>query len=66
MSKVRQKARHLPVRLVTGVAVLLLTAWGALALWHQVPQPAVRWFTLALWAAAGLSMVAALTGLLSR
>ena len=66
MSKVRQKARHLPVRLVTGVAVLLLTAWGALALWHQVPQPAVRWFTLALWAAAGLSMVVALTGLLSR
>ncbi|WP_245534214.1 DUF4105 domain-containing protein [Tolumonas auensis] len=46
--------------------MLLLTAWGALALWHQVPQPAVRWFTLALWAAAGLSMVAALTGLLSR
>lgn len=66
MSRVGQKVRHIPVRLVIGFAVLLLTAWGALALWYQVPQPAVRWFTLALWAAAGLSMVAALTGLLSR
>ncbi|MDD2057926.1 DUF4105 domain-containing protein [Pseudomonas putida] len=54
------------MRLVIGFAVLLLIAWGALALWHQVLQPAVRLITLALWAAAGLSMVVALTGLRSR
>ena len=66
MSRVRQKVRTLPVRLVIGFAVLLLTAWGALALWHQVLQTAVRLITLALWAAAGLSMVVALTGLPSR
>ena len=29
MSKVTQKVRHLPMRLVIGIAVLLLTAWGA-------------------------------------
>lgn len=66
MSRVRQKYRHLPVRLVIGFAVLLLIAWGALALWHQVLQPAVRLIALTLWAAAGLSMVVALTDLPGR
>ncbi|GAB2703637.1 hypothetical protein [Aliiglaciecola aliphaticivorans] len=64
--RVRQKVRHIPVRLVIGFALLLLTAWGALALWYQVPQAAVRLITVALWAAAGLSMMVALTGLPSR
>lgn len=66
MSRARHKVRHLPVRLVIGLAVLLLTAWGALALWHQVLQPAVRLIALMLWTAAGLSMVMALTGLPGR
>ncbi len=37
------------VGLAIGFAVLLLTAWGALALWHQMPQHSVvRWAVVAL------------------
>ncbi|BDZ75025.1 membrane protein [Methylophaga marina] len=62
----RQKASYLPLRLVTGFVVLMLTVWGALALWHQVVQPAARMVTLVLWTTSGLSVVVALTGLPSR
>ena len=67
MSKVTQKVRHLPMRLVIGIAVLLLTAWGALALWHQMPQhPAARWIATLAWSASGLSVAVSLAGLLER
>lgn len=66
MSWVTYRVRHLPFRLMIGFAALLLTAWGVLALWHQVPQPAIRLIALVLWTAAGLSMVVALTGLPGR
>jgi len=66
VSRAKSSARRRLARLVTGFAVLVLTAWGVLALWYQAPQPAVRWIALALWTAAGLSMVVALTGLPGR
>lgn len=67
MSRVRQKYRHLPVRLVIGFAVLLLIAWGALALWHQMPQhSAARWIATLAWSASGLSVAVSLAGLLER
>ena len=67
MSKVTQKVRHLPMRLVIGIAVLLLTAWGALALWHQMPQhPGARWIATLAWSASGLSVAVSLAGLLER
>ena len=43
--RVTQKSRHPLGGLAIGFVVLLLTVWGALALWHQMPQhPAARWF----------------------
>ena len=67
MSKVTQKVRHLPMRLAFGIAVLLLTVWGALALWHQMPQhSAARWIATLAWSASGLSVAVSLAGLLER
>src|SRR5690554_6805691 len=66
MNRERQEPSFFPLCLVTGIAVLMLTVWGALALWHQVVQPAVRVVTLVLWTTSGFSVVVALTGLPSR
>ncbi|MQT47893.1 MULTISPECIES: Lnb N-terminal periplasmic domain-containing protein [Pseudomonas] len=66
MSQTRHYAVRRLARLMLSLAVLLLTAWGALALWHQMPQPAARWIAIGLWIAAGLAMLITLTGLPSR
>lgn len=53
---------HIVLRALAGLAigfvVLLLTVWGALALWHQMPGPSVvRWFVIAMWSTLGVTVV---------
>ena len=53
--------------LAIGFVVLLLTVWGALALWHQMPGPSVvRWFVIAMWSTLGVTVVLSRAGLLGR
>ena len=52
MSRVARKTRHIPAHLLNGFAVLLLTSWGALALWFQSSQHSVvRWVAILVWSA---------------
>ena len=62
---------HIVLRALAGLAigfvVLLLTVWGALALWHQMPGPSVvRWFVIAMWSTLGVTVVLSRAGLLGR
>ncbi|WP_339668105.1 DUF4105 domain-containing protein [Dasania marina] len=68
MNKTKHGTWQWLARLIFCLAVLLLMVWGAMALWLQLPQQPValwlvRWIAMALWIAAGLAMLAALTGL---
>ena len=67
MSRVARKTRHIPAHLLNGFAVLLLTSWGALALWFQSSQHSVvRWVAIVVWSALGVSVVLSLSGLFGR
>ena len=67
MSRVARKTRHIPAHLLNGFAVLLLTSWGALALWFQSSQHSVvRWVVILVWSALGVSVVLSLSGLFGR
>src|SRR5690554_2302668 len=44
----------LVLKVLASVVILLCTAWGALALWHQVPTVWLRWTLIALWLVLGV------------
>jgi hypothetical protein len=46
-------------RAILAVCALLVTAWGALALWFQLPRPAA-YVAVALWSLAGLAATIAI------
>ena len=67
MSGVTHRVLRALARLAIGFAVLLLTVWGALALWHQMPgSSVVRWFAIAMWSALGVTVVLSRAGLRGR
>ena len=67
MSGVMHRVLRALAGLAIGFVVLLLTVWGALALWHQMPGPSVvRWFVIAMWSTLGVTVVLSRAGLLGR
>jgi hypothetical protein len=49
----------LVLKVLASVAILFCTAWGALALWHQVPTVWLRWTLIVLWLLLGAMAVGA-------
>ena len=67
MSRVAHRVLRALARLAIGFAVQLLTVWGALALWYQMPQPSVaRGFVVAIWSSLGVPVVLPQASLLGR
>ena len=67
MSRVAHRVLRALARLTIGFAVQLLTVWGALALWYQMPQPSVaRGFVVAIWSSLGVPVVLPQASLLGR